>query len=44
VTTDATGTASAVSWTLPAGSGARTLIARIVNNPTVQVTFTANVP
>lgn len=44
VNTDANGVASSVSWTLPAGSGARTLVARLVNNPTVQVTFTANVP
>ena len=44
VLTDANGFATVGSWTLPAGSGARTLIARVVNNPNVQVTFTANVP
>jgi hypothetical protein len=45
-TTDALGFASVVSWTMPAGSGARTLTATvtgtgITGNP---VTFTANVP
>ena len=44
VNTNANGIATVGSWTLPAGSGARTLVARLVNSPTVQVVFTANVP
>jgi adhesin/invasin len=44
VAADANGVATVGSWTMPAGSGARTLIARLVNQPSVQITFTANVP
>jgi adhesin/invasin len=44
VNTNANGIATVGSWVLPAGSGARTLVARLVNNTNVTVTFTANVP
>jgi adhesin/invasin len=43
VTTNANGIATVGSWTMPAGSGSRTLTARLVNNPNVLVVFTANV-
>jgi len=44
VNTNASGIATLGSWTLPAGSGARTVTARLVNNNTIQVLFTVNVP
>ena len=44
VSTDLNGVATSLSWTLPAGSGTRTLTATLNSNSALVINFTATVP